>query len=88
MALSFIFSINLVSVTPLVYFSSHYADSGNDFSVPHLFSLYKQKETNIWHCNFVEITDKIGQCSAGNGQWPGGQMRLIFVWGYQKYLKY
>ena len=19
--------------------------------------------------------------SAGNGQWPGGQMRLIFVWG-------
>ena len=23
-------------------------------------------------------------CSAGNGQWPGGQMRLIFVWGHQK----
>ena len=20
--------------------------------------------------------------SAGNGQWPGGQMRLIFVWGH------
>ena len=26
-------------------------------------------------------------CSAGNGQWPGGQMRLTFVWGYQKSLK-
>ena len=21
--------------------------------------------------------------SAGNGQWPGGQMCLIFVWGHQ-----
>ena len=26
--------------------------------------------------------------SAGNGQWPGGQMRLTFVWDYQKSLKY
>ena len=26
--------------------------------------------------------------SAGNGQWPGGQMRLTFILGHQKSLKY
>ena len=26
--------------------------------------------------------------SAGTGQWPGGQMRLIFDWGHQKSPKY
>ena len=43
---------------------------------------YVQTYVTTYECTIICMTQTL--YSAGNSQWPGGQMHLMFVWGHQK----